>query len=770
MVASSAMYFLRPKTILQEFDTTQVGGTPAGTTAFINSEFRKGSLDPQYVSGSIERFYQNYGDYSDPTLSFGHDTGVSFLASRGQLLVNRVVPTDTKYAALDVLIDVDTIYGNRMLVLPNNGVTTSYASPVSAPFVLKFSAQLITGNTFTMQISDGITVSGVSVVYATSHANTMANIVTAINTILSSYGIGGYVSIYTETSSVLAVSYTIIIRPPTNASLVMSSPLVSGGVSQASTSLANSGYMMTVYAENPGAWANDIGIKINQIDPGVSERYRLTFNSALITGNTFAATINGVATTPVVFTTSSDNTMTLIAAALEAHPNIRSAYVETAVGSVSNDRSIIIVAEVPGDGYLSIDSTVVTGGASQALISSVKTLTGKTSNGSFVIEVYRRAAPTLPMERFTVTSYSYRDGRGEQIKYTNIINTGSKKSGNIRVVMESSLETAVGFSTILSQMLAANFQFKSTVTYMGGGFDGSAVTSSQMVAALAKFEDRVHYPFNMILNAGYTSVQYQQACVNLAISRGDCTAILDMPTAYQGTAQVARDYRLYELNIDSSHGAIYTPDVMIADVTTGEHRYVPPSGMVGAAYVYNDAVGARWTAPAGLNRGKLRSALGLRVTYSPLDEELLHPNQVNAIVDRPAVGIVIMGEQTLQSFTSALSSIHIRRLMNDIETVITDQLDYTLFEPQSESTRYAVTQMADGVLSPIHRREGLYDYFIQCDDVNNTPEVIDADSLALDIYVKPVRAIKGILMRAIIARTGVSFEILSAQFNNTQAA
>lgn len=772
MAVTAAPFFLRPRTILQEIDATQIVTTPTGTTAFINGEFRRGSLTPSYVGGSSDRFFKNYGEMSDPTLSYAHDTAVSFLASKGQLLVNRVVPDNAKHAFLDVFLDEDAVYGDRMLFIPSvSGRTAGYEGGSSGISLLKFSAQFVVGNTFTLNLSDGTVANLVSQPFAVNHATTLQNIATDITTKLATFGTGGYAEVYVEPSSVTAVSYTIIIHPPIDATVIVSGPVVAGGTTQPVPSIleADDNWLMTIPAENPGVWAGDVGVRLNQLDQGVRERYRLTFNQALVAGNSFNMNVNGIGIIAVPFNTNNDTTMADIAASLTLHPNVRAAFVEETIGSVNNDRTIIIVAEEPGPNYLTITSPVVTGGAVQAVVTFARSLTGKASNGSMVLEVFKRSAPNYPIERFTFTTFPSRNGRGEQTQYTSQINIGASPSYNVRMIVNPALHTETGFAPILTKMLDANFQFRSTIAYLGGGDDGSAVLTSQLISALSKFEDRIHYPVNMLLNAGYTAVEYQKALTSLAELRNDCTAILDMPTDRQGTAQSARDYRLYDLDIASSHAAIYTPDILISDITTGEHRYIPPSGMVAAAYVYSDSVGARWSAPAGLRRGKLRQALGFRVTYTTTDEELLHPQPVgvNCLVDRPVVGPVIMGEQTLLGENSALASVHIRRLMNLIETTLVDGLDYTMFEPHTEATRYAVLQLGESVLSPIHRREGLYEYWQQCDDGNNTPDIIDADALAYDVYVKPVRAIKGILLRAIITRTGTSFSVISAQMNGT---
>ena len=56
--------------------------------------------------------------------------------------------------------------------------------------------------------------------------------------------------------------------------------------------------------------------------------------------------------------------------------------------------------------------------------------------------------------------------------------------------------------------------------------------------------------------------------------------------------------------------------------------------------------------------------------------------------------------------------------------------------------------------------EGLYDYLIVCDERNNTPSVIDANELVVDIYIKPTRTAEFILVNFYSTRTDANFQEL----------
>jgi len=85
----------------------------------------------------------------------------------------------------------------------------------------------------------------------------------------------------------------------------------------------------------------------------------VVLDADLVTSNSIAVSVNGVALTPIVFAVDHDTTMLAIATAIALQPNI-----DTAVVSDANNRTITVIAD---QGQVAtVDSFVVTLGASQA--------------------------------------------------------------------------------------------------------------------------------------------------------------------------------------------------------------------------------------------------------------------------------------------------------------------------------------------------------------------------------------------------------------------
>lgn len=89
-----------------------------------------------------------------------------------------------------------------------------------------------------------------------------------------------------------------------------------------------------------------------------------TASAALVTGNSIAGTVNGVALSSTAFEVDSDTTMAKLAAKIAAVAGVKSATVTEVAGNTSDDRVIVVLPEDPNQ--VIAMSFTVTGGASQA--------------------------------------------------------------------------------------------------------------------------------------------------------------------------------------------------------------------------------------------------------------------------------------------------------------------------------------------------------------------------------------------------------------------
>jgi phage tail sheath protein FI len=138
----------------------------------------------------------------------------------------------------------------------------------------------------------------------------------------------------------------------------------------------------------------------------------------------------------------------------------------------------------------------------------------------------------------------------------------------------------------------------------------------------------------------------------------------------------------------------------------------------------------------------------------------LYTISINPIVNFSGDGYVVFGQKTLQAKPSAFDRINVRRLFVTLERAVQNAVKYFVFEPNTEFTRTRLKNTIVPIFELAKNTEGLYDYLIVCDERNNTPDVIDRNELAVDVYIKPVRAAEFILVNFIATRTSQNFQEL----------
>jgi hypothetical protein len=182
------------------------------------------------------------------------------------------------------------------------------------------------------------------------------------------------------------------------------------------------------------------------------------------------------------------------------------------------------------------------------------------------------------------------------------------------------------------------------------------------------------------------------------------------------------------------------------------------SGIALKQIAYSDSVSEVWFPPAGFRRGVVTGiadvgyvsgTLGSATTFvpTPLNQgqrDILYEFQknVNIIPYFPGRGIVVFGQKTSYSLTSALDRINVVRMLLKVKRDIRKASLAYLFELNDRITRESIKQMIDSYLNDIMLRRGLYDYLVVCDETNNTGTRIDRNELWVDIALKPAKAVE----------------------------
>lgn len=719
---------------------------------------QKGDLTPQLIT-DIPAWLSEYGN-PNSGWSLAPYCSLEFLINSQNLYGLRVANL-AQYAGLMVENDTFGINGGQTRIFPlANGTPTGQQALGEQQLThLVFSGPLITGNSFSLTVANGTNqVNLTPVPFDTTNNQTLVDIATALQTlintnfILASPNIGATVSPIVL-SNPPGNNFVIRVVAPTNVDLIFTNLSVTGGSSQATVTTQNP-KLFDVFAENPGAWGNNIGIQLANVNVGLPDEFTLTFSGPLVTGNTVNLQIsvkgNLIQVPLTSFSTSSAQTLQNLA------NNIVSALNGAISGGGISSASVLgnvisFNAPVTGADTTNVITAVVTGGASQPTIATVQTLTGIAAPNTFNILVFNRANINIAVEQFVVSFNQQTDGFGDAQFIETVINSGVNPSANIRVVYNA-LNPA-GFLTNPDVV---------DIFFLGGGNDGVLPTNSQIVTGWNAFTDPDTFQVQLMINGGYTDPSVQTIMLSIAANRQDCVAILDMPSTSQNTAQNCIAYRNNVLNANSTYGAIYTPDVQILDQYNNQVIFIPPSGHVCSRLAWVDVNLKTWFAAAGWIQGPLNDITGLRVVYVKGDRDAMDPQQINTIRRKPGKGYAIWGNNTLNAVPSPLSDLSVRRLLLYMEGGIRNFLDNEVFVQDTGRRRTLINQQITSYLQPIQDGEGLNSYFVDTSDSINGPIYEDAGQMNINVYFAPVRPAKTIVLQMIVTPSGVQFQELVA--------
>jgi phage tail sheath protein FI len=196
---------------------------------------------------------------------------------------------------------------------------------------------------------------------------------------------------------------------------------------------------------------------------------------------------------------------------------------------------------------------------------------------------------------------------------------------------------------------------------------------------------------------------------------------------------------------------------LTSDPSTGKDVWLPNSIFQAAAFARTDVTANPWMAPAGQRRGIIPGR-EQRFELSDFSIGKLYDNNINAPKEFMGIGAVIYGQKTAQRKPSALDRINVRRTLLFIEATIQGFLNPLILDVNNTSeTRLKVWSQINNFLRGIKTAGGLTDFEVICDESNNGPEVIDANTLNVDVLLKPVKTVEFISVNVIVGNSSADF-------------
>ena len=364
-------------------------------------------------------------------------------------------------------------------------------------------------------------------------------------------------------------------------------------------------------------------------------------------------------------------------------------------------------------------------------------VTGSYVNNSRFVRVKSVGTPTL----------NYLDNEG---------NFKSEYTSSLPQVGSGSLEGAFtgGVGKVFGSGANGNTKLK-----MYDEIDVSSIQgleAAYYTASLALLQNSDEYDYEILAIPG-VNIQNGSVAVTTAIDtvtdRGDAIAVIDTRN-YGATINQAITSATTQ---DSSYAATYWPWVQVLSNETGKLVFVPASTVIPGVYATNDRIGAEWFAPAGFNRGGVGGVVQTERKLSPTDRDALYLGKVNPIATFPGQGPVIFGQKTLQTASTSLDRVNVRRLMIELKRVIGNVGNTLLFEQNTAATRNRFLNQVNPFLESIQQRQGLFAYRVVMDETNNTADVIDRNQMVGQIFVQPTRTAEFIVLDFNVTPTGVEF-------------
>jgi hypothetical protein len=271
----------------------------------------------------------------------------------------------------------------------------------------------------------------------------------------------------------------------------------------------------------------------------------------------------------------------------------------------------------------------------------------------------------------------------------------------------------------------------------------------------------------LMMGSGYSDKISTQAKANelisIASNRKDCIAVISpnrssVVNITNASVQTSNVVDFYDGISSSSYAVFDSGYKYMFDRFNNQFIYVPLNGDVAGCMCRTSINDFPWFSPAGSKRGVINGAVKLAYNPSQAQRDLLYDSRINPVIYSPGSGIILFGDKTGLSQSSAFDRINVRRLFIELEQNIESAARDQLFEFNDSVTRSNFVNIVEPYLRDVQAKRGITEFFVICDETNNTSDVIDNNEFRADIFIKPARSINFVGLTFVATRTGVSFE------------
>lgn len=327
-------------------------------------------------------------------------------------------------------------------------------------------------------------------------------------------------------------------------------------------------------------------------------------------------------------------------------------------------------------------------------------------------------------------------------------------------------------------------KFTGSLELSGGDSGNNTTEAKPWMTAWDLFSDKENIEIDLLIAGAVASEGAQVASTvqkyvsALADSRMECLAIVDTPlelivnksvseatdniVEWRRGRKIGHNDQIVEhnMNINSTYTVIIGNAKYQYDKYNGINRWIPLAGDIAGLCVRTDNVSYPWMSPAGFKRGMLKNVIKLAIETREAHRDRMYTEGVNPVYGFASSGFILYGDKTATTIASPFDRINVRRLFNMLKRNISKMARSVQFEINDEFTRYSFRTEASGYLGTIQDRGGVYNFLVQCDETNNTPQVIDSNNFVASFWIQPARSINFIQLNFIATATGADFQEL----------
>ncbi|QEG05462.1 tail sheath protein [Shigella phage JK32] len=327
-----------------------------------------------------------------------------------------------------------------------------------------------------------------------------------------------------------------------------------------------------------------------------------------------------------------------------------------------------------------------------------------------------------------------------------------------------------GFSGIISLAGGLSANEASTNDHQNDPFIGA------MMQGWDLFAERETIHVNLLIagacaGEGDNFSTVQKYAVSIGDERQDCLVMVSPPRSTVVNIPVttaidnlihwregSNNYSDNNMNINTTYAVIDGNYKYQYDKYNDVNRWVPLAADIAGLCARTDAVSQPWMSPAGYNRGQIMNVVKLAIEPRKAHRDRLYQAAINPVIGAGGEGFILMGDKTATTVPSPFDRINVRRLFNMLKKNIGDSSKYKLFENNDNFTRASFRMEVSQYLSTIRSLGGIYDFRVQCDTTNNTPDVIDRNEFVASMFIKPAKSINYIMLNFTAVATGADFD------------